>query len=289
MRAISLLFHDVYESSPDESGFLSAAANRYKLTLAAFDAQLEAVAQVRSDSAVVATALLAGSALRNPAYSASVVRGGSPAPTAPVVWGGSREADPPFLVTVDDGGVSYHTLIADRLERRGWRGHCFVSTDLIGQRGFLDAAQIRELDARGHVIGSHSASHPARFSALAFADIVSEWARSREVLEDILGHQVQVASVPGGYFSPVVATAAREAGIRVLFTSEPVTSIQSGPDCTLIGRFTIRRGDPSDAAQRFVVPAPWARSSAWVTWNAKGLVKPLLGPSYRRIADWVLP
>jgi peptidoglycan/xylan/chitin deacetylase (PgdA/CDA1 family) len=194
---------------------------------------------------------------------------------------------PPFLITVDDGGVSYHTLMADRLEQRGWRGHCFVSTDLIGRRGFLTAEQIRELDARGHVIGSHSASHPARFSALPFDEMVREWSHSREVLADILGHDVTVASVPGGYFSPAVARAAGAGGIRVLFTSEPVTSIQSASGCTLIGRFTIRRGDPAAAAQRFVVPAPWARSSAWVSWNAKGLVKPLLGPSYRRIADWV--
>jgi len=124
MRAISLLFHDVYETSPDESGFLSAAANRYKLRLADFDAQLEGVAQVRSDAPIVV----------NPS-------------------GGSKEQDPPYVVTVDDGGVSYHTIIAGRLEQRGWRGHCFVSTDFIGQRGFLTADQIRDLDARGHVIG----------------------------------------------------------------------------------------------------------------------------------------
>src|SRR4029079_15352068 len=30
MRVISLLFHDVYASEPAESGFISAAANRYK-------------------------------------------------------------------------------------------------------------------------------------------------------------------------------------------------------------------------------------------------------------------
>jgi peptidoglycan/xylan/chitin deacetylase (PgdA/CDA1 family) len=273
MRAISLLFHDVYETSPDESGFVSAAADRYKLPLADFDQQLEGVAQVRSD----APAVVAGSASRHPAHTA-------PDPT---VWGGSRGADPPFLITVDDGGVAYHTLMADHLERRGWRGHCFVSTDLIGRRGFLDAAQIRELDARGHVIGTHSASHPARFSALPVEAMVREWASSRTVLEGILGHDVTVASVPGGYFSPTVARAAATAGIRVLFTSEPVTSIHAVAGCTVIGRFTIRRGDPADAAQRLVIPAPWARSTAWVTWNAKGLVKPLLGPSYRRIADWV--
>jgi hypothetical protein len=104
---------------------------------------------------------------------------------------------------------------------------------------------------------------------LAFDDMVGEWRRSREVLEEILGHDVEVGSVPGGYFSPMVARAAREAGLRVLFNSEPVTAIQPGPDCQLIGRFTIRRGDSADAAQRFVVAAPWARSTAWLSWNAR--------------------
>ena len=273
MRAISLLFHDVYRKDPLESGFGSDAANRYKLSMADFDAQLDGVAQVRPDLTILATDLIGGSAAR-----LGVPRNLSSS---------SVPADPPFLITVDDGGVSYHSVIADRLEQRGWRGHCFVSTDLIGQHGFLSAAQIRELDTRGHVIGSHSASHPARFSAQPFGAMVGEWSRSRAVLEDVLGHAVDVASVPGGYFSPPVARAACDAGIRLLFTSEPVTAVQSGPDCTLIGRFTIRRGDPSDAAQRFVVSTPWARSSAWVSWNAKGLVKPLLGPSYMRIADWL--
>src|SRR5690606_31235253 len=119
-----------------------------------------------------------------------------------------------------DGGESYYTAIAERLERRGWTGHCFVSTNFIGQRGFLDRRQIRALADRGHVIGSHSASHPARFSALPYGDMVSEWSRSRQILEDILARTVDVASVPGGYFSPAVARAAQEAGIRVLFTSE---------------------------------------------------------------------
>ena len=119
MRAISLLFHDVYATDPRESGFASDAADRYKLSARAqFDAQLDADLPRRA------------------------------------------RRHPPFLITVDDGGVSYYTMMADRLEARGWRGHCFVSTDQIGTRGFLDAAQIRELDARGHVIGSHSASHP---------------------------------------------------------------------------------------------------------------------------------
>ena len=197
------------------------------------------------------------------------------------------DTQPPFLITVDDGGVSYYTMLADRLEALGWRGHCFVSTDAIGTRGFLDAAQIRELDARGHVIGSHAASHPTRFSACGTDRMRQEWTRSRHALEDLLGHEVVLASVPGGYYSNKVAHAARDAGVRMLFTSEPITAIRDEQGCHVLGRFTIRRGDAPDLARRLVLPAPWTRWSAWARWNAKGLVKPLLGPAYTRLADLV--
>jgi len=261
MRVVSLLFHDVFTDDPAESGFVSDAAHRYKLALPDFDTQLAGVCGVRTDPPVDARSIECGSQTHGDSM--------------------------PFLITVDDGGESYYTTIAERLDRRGWRGHCFVSTDFIGRRGFLDREQIRSLAGRGHVIGSHSASHPLRFSALSFTEMVSEWARSRQVLEDIVGSRVDVASVPGGYFSAAVARAAHEAGIRVLFTSEPVTRVVANGECLLIGRFTIRRGDRHDAARRYVSTA-LARSLAWASWNAKGLVKPLLGSSYIRLSDWLL-
>ncbi len=269
MRAVSLLFHDVYAADPRESGFASDAADRYKLSAADLDAQLRGIASVRDDMPLLATELTGG---YRPAY----------------LKGPGDPSRHPFLITVDDGGVSYYTMLADRLEALGWRGHCFVSTDAIGSRGFLDASQIRELDARGHVIGSHAASHPSRFSACSVDRMRQEWTRSRQVLEDLLGHEVIVASVPGGYYSRTVAHAARDAGLRMLFTSEPITSIHDEQGCAVIGRFTIRRGDAPDTAQRLALPAPWTRWSAWATWNAKGLIKPLLGPAYRRVADIVL-
>ena len=193
----------------------------------------------------------------------------------------------PFLVTVDDGGVSFYTMLADRLEARGWRGYCFVSTDQIGAPGFLNASQIRELDQRGHLIGSHSATHPTRFSACMPEQMRQEWTVSRQVLEDLLGHEVTAASVPGGYYSKAVARAAGSAGLRLLFNSEPVTTIHKEDECVIAGRFTIRRGDPPDTSRRLLLPSPWTRWEAWAKWNAKGLVKPILGPAYMRVADLV--
>jgi peptidoglycan/xylan/chitin deacetylase (PgdA/CDA1 family) len=190
-------------------------------------------------------------------------------------------------LTFDDGGVSFYTIVADKLEARGLRACCFVTTDFIGRPGFLDASQLRELDARGHVIGTHSASHPARFSTLSRPEMWREWVESRHRLEDVLGHAVTTGSVPGGYFSRVVGSAAAESGLHLLFNSEPVRSVREIDRCVIAGRFTIRGGAPADLARRLVHGAPWTRSKEWAVWNAKGLVKPLFGSSYPRVADWI--
>jgi peptidoglycan/xylan/chitin deacetylase (PgdA/CDA1 family) len=190
-------------------------------------------------------------------------------------------------LTFDDGGVSFHTVVADRLAARGLQAYCFVTTDFIGRPGFLDAAQIREIDARGHVIGTHSASHPTRFSALGYTDMLREWIVSRQRLEDVLGHAVTTGSVPGGYFSREVGETAAESGLSLLFNSEPVRAARVIDGCAIAGRFTIREGAPADLSGRLVHGTPWARSKEWAVWNAKGLVKPLLGSAYPRVADWI--
>jgi len=114
-----------------------------------------------------------------------------------------------------------------------------------------------------------------------------EWTVSRKVLQDVLGHDVTVASVPGGYYSKAVARSAAASGMRMLFNSEPVTSLDDVDGCLVAGRFPIRRGDPPAMSRRLLQPAPFARWSAWTRWNAKGLVKPILGPAYIRLADLV--
>jgi peptidoglycan/xylan/chitin deacetylase (PgdA/CDA1 family) len=279
---VSLLFHDVYRGEPRESGFDSEAADRYKLSIQEFETQLSGVARVRSEPPILASDLIAGEAqeVAQPFRAASA--GLKPCATseAAVAF--------PYLITVDDGGLSYYTVVADRLERIGWRGHCFVTTNCIGQRGFLTVRQIRELDARGHIIGSHSASHPMRFSACSIPQMRREWTRSREALQDLLGHPVNVASVPGGYFSAVVARTAGDAGLRVLFTSEPTTRTRTHHGCFVIGRYTVRARCRDDFASRIVLPPPHTRAAAWAGWNAKKVVKPLLGSTYARVADWLL-
>src|SRR5690606_18844461 len=230
-RLVTLLFHDLYQRDPSESGFLGPGADRYKLSLADFDRQIEGIRRVRSD--------------------APVLLSGGPGGDLPA--GQERS---PFAISVDDGGISYYGKLAGRLEDLGWRGHCLVTTGCIGRRGFMNAAQLRELAAAGHVIGSHSVTHPARFSSLDDRSLLEEWRRSRATLEDLLGRPVHLASVPGGFYSRRVALAARAAGYRLLFNSEPERRLREVEGCLVVGRHSLRRDSPAELSGRLVAEQP---------------------------------
>ena len=124
----------------------------------------------------------------------------------------------PVVVSFDDGDLSCHTTAAPILERHGLRGTFFVVTRWIGQPGFMDADQLRDLVRRGHAVHSHSRSHP-RLSSLTTADIDDELLGSKADLEAILGRAVTQFSIPGGAYDDRVLSAARRAGYQSVFNS----------------------------------------------------------------------
>src|SRR5450759_2938016 len=227
MQAIAIMYHDVVENGEFESsGFSGVAAHVYKLRREDFVRHLDAIA----------------------------------ASTAAAVGTVRQLEGRPVLLTFDDGGVSFHHPIADLLESRGWRGHFFITTDRIGTPGFLTEAQLRELHRRGHIIGSHSCSHPTRMAALNRADLDREWRQSIARLSAVLGDAVKVASVPGGYYSRDVAESAAAAGIEALFTSEPTAQVGMLNGCRVLGRYVVQRGMSPAWSAGFAAGSP---SQCW--------------------------
>jgi peptidoglycan/xylan/chitin deacetylase (PgdA/CDA1 family) len=193
-----------------------------------------------------------------------------------------------IALTFDDGGVSAHTTVAACLERRGLRGYFLITTDCVGQPGFLDAAQIRDLHRRGHILGSHSCSHPTRMSESSRLEIDREWTQSVRMLSELLGDPVSVGSVPGGFYSRQVAESAAAAGIRRLFTSEPVAKIHFINSCEVVGRYHVQRDvrpefSASIAALRI---APRLRQAA--LWKIKKMAKVVGGTAYIRLRRRIL-
>ena len=248
---LSLLYHDVVEPQDfSSSGFLGGDADIYKLTRSEFDLHLQMLDRASGRGEV---AVLDSAARRLSAKS--------------------------LLLTFDDGGASA-VLIASLLEQRGWRGHFFITTDYIGKPGFVTADQIRELHRRGHVVGSHSCSHPIRMSHCTEAQLKREWTVSSQILSEILGQKLRVASVPGGFYSKPVAESAAEAGIEVLFNSHPTVRTTMVNGCLVLGRYSVQQGL---SARRVVSMAQGAwlpRFQQHLFWNAKTIAKRLGGSYY---------
>jgi hypothetical protein len=192
------------------------------------------------------------------------------------------------LLTFDDGGVSAYDPVSGMLEQYGWRGYFFVTTDWIGRPGFLNAEQIRELDERGHVIGSHSCSHPTRMAHEPWERLIAEWKESTQKLAAIVGHRVTVASVPSGYYSRRVAEAAAEAGIETLFTSEPTVAVHTVNGCRVLGRYVIMQGMGPEWAAGFATGKLAPRLRQALLWNAKRAAKAVGGGVYLRLREAIL-
>lgn len=186
----------------------------------------------------------------------------------------------PHALTFDDGGASAST-IGRELVRRDMRGHFFITTSRIGTPGFIDAHALRELHAAGHVVGSHSHTHPADISRLSAAALDAEWRSSLRILEGILGSPVTVASIPGGFYSPAVVASAAAAGIRTLFTSEPTVRTHRVGECLVVGRYTLWRGMGASVAVALARGEGIARTRQWLLWNLKKPLKRFAGPVYR--------
>ena len=257
MRVLALEYHDVVDHEAwDSSGFLGASARSYKLSSSAFERHLDTIAR----------------ATRHPTG---------------VLVSGSIARDS-LLFTFDDGGKGALTAIAPQLERHGWRGHFFIATDYIGRPGFLSATDLRELRDRGHCIGTHSCSHPLRMSELSEAQLSHEWRVSMDTLSDILGERVTVGSIPGGALSSRVSRSAERAGLRFLFTSEPVPRLWSYGHCLLIGRYTMRDATQPEIAYAVTVGSRWPWTRQWMRWNALKVAKAASGPAYLTLRRWIL-
>jgi peptidoglycan/xylan/chitin deacetylase (PgdA/CDA1 family) len=192
-----------------------------------------------------------------------------------------------LLITFDDGGVSAMKA-ADALEKHGLTGHFFVTANYIGTPGFVTRSDIGELRRRGHVIGSHSCSHPLRMGHCGSAQLDDEWTRSRSTLSDILGEEIHAASVPGGDFAPRVAEAAAGAGYVRLFTSEPTPTRRFAFGLTLIGRFAIQRWTTAEVAAALAAGDGRACAPHALVWNPKNMTKRRCGERYLRLRRLLL-
>jgi peptidoglycan/xylan/chitin deacetylase (PgdA/CDA1 family) len=192
------------------------------------------------------------------------------------------------ILTFDDGGRSALDVVAPVLAEHDLRGEFFIATARLGTPGFLDRKGVAELAAAGHVIGSHSHTHPEVMPALSDEEILAEWRTSIAVLQDATGRPVEHASVPNGFTNQAVLAAAREAGIRTLFTSTPTRRKRAYGAVDVVGRFAVLAVDSPRWAVALASGALLPRLKQQARWNALALSKKLLGARYPAVRSKIL-
>lgn len=237
---LALLYHDIVsQGEADTSGFVTEGSWRYKLSPQSFADQLSVVTESAFEPTLVTDDPL----------------------------------DRPIYLTFDDGGRTAMEA-ARRLEANGYRGHFFIVVDRVGERGFLNWDQIHDLNQRGHCIGSHTMTH----TNLLKTDPQTRQQELTESKAEIVRElgRCQCLSIPLGAYDEAVFEAAREAGYRYVFTSEPIR-IPRGHQGRRYGRWNIWYDTgPEDVAAILEASPPVVIRTA-VRWYGIKFVKRLLG------------
>lgn len=228
---VALMYHNV---GPDGEAYadLSPSATSYFVSRTAFDQQLATIAEQGGG-------FMTWEDVRrfyaSPASSQNCRHAGGAMPT---------------FLTFDDGWLDAADVGGPVLERRGAQAMVFVTADFIGKPRFLSRQQLARLPAGVFRVGSHARTH-RMLSLLSDDEIRGELVDSRKFLEDAMGYEVDVLSVPSGAVDGRVRRIAKESGYRFVFDSE-VHVNRRGDSPFSIGRVAIMRDTPLAAIGRYV-------------------------------------
>ena len=153
-------------------------------------------------------------------------------------------------VTFDDGHAS-NLGAAAALASRGMAGTFFVNPSTVGTSNYLSWQVLSDMAARGMSIQSHAFHH--RFLDDLTEDQVSaELSDSRRAIEDRLGRAVTVFAPPGGRTVPGLERLARNAGYRVICTSEVGVWVPGRSSCWNVPRFAMLAGTGTEQFLRWI-------------------------------------
>jgi peptidoglycan/xylan/chitin deacetylase (PgdA/CDA1 family) len=133
---------------------------------------------------------------------------------------GKLPSDKWVVLTFDDGYRDAYTEAWPVIKKLGFGATVFMITDLIDNPRYLSADQLKELNAAGVEIGSHSASHP-ELPQLSAAKLKHEVFDSRDTLVRLLGGPIASFCYPSGHNSAAVRQAVQAAGYASAVTVDP--------------------------------------------------------------------
>lgn len=134
---------------------------------------------------------------------------------------------PGIMITFDDGFAGDYYYAYPILQKYGFTGYYFVSTGLIGQNGYMDISQLKEMIDKRHVVGCHTYTHHRMDIADSNEILSREICEAKVDLENMLDSRIDFFCWVGGEENTYTKRAAefiRNCGYKyaVMTNSEPV-------------------------------------------------------------------
>ncbi|MPM30047.1 hypothetical protein SDC9_76589 [bioreactor metagenome] len=113
---------------------------------------------------------------------------------------GTPISDKSIIITFDDGYWNNYMYAYPVLKEFGFKATLFMITSMIDQKLYLNKDRIREMDANGFSIQSHTVNH-LELNKMSYEEQLYELNQSKKTLEDLLGREVKYISFPYGQFN----------------------------------------------------------------------------------------
>lgn len=182
---------------------------------------------------------------------------------------------PPVLLSFDDGHASNHRVVWPLLAERGMRADFFVNPANVGQPGFADWPQLREMAAAGMSIQSHGYDH--RYFTDRTRHALHDSLRAARIeIEDRIGQSVTLLAPPGGRMPAGLPRIATQCGYRYILSSRP-GRLRRGSRACVLPRLAVTT-DISEREFRHWIAAHRATiARRAIRYNLLALAKRLLG------------
>lgn len=125
------------------------------------------------------------------------------------------------IVTFDDGHESNYRVGLPTLLAAGARADFFVNPAQVGTTGFATWAQLREMADAGMSIQSHGLDHSYFLTDLSPYHLRDDLRRSKQEIEQHVGHPVTLLAPPGGRSPARLEPIAIECGYTHVLDSKP--------------------------------------------------------------------
>jgi len=184
-----LMYHQILDEAP------SQLSNPYQVALASFVEQLHFLKQ-NGNATVSLDDLLSSRTLHHSTFAAKRV-----------------------ALTFDDGYIDNYLYAYPALRQLGMTATFFVIINKIASPGFMTWEHLREMQAQGMSIQSHTLNHCA-LATLSTQAIMVEVEGARQRLENALQKKVEAISFPHGSYDGRVLRAVQASGYRACCTSD---------------------------------------------------------------------